>query len=529
MTALAYPASFYGRKIRSMKAIFTRAPGNPRGFSWLAPGLALIAAMAAVIVTQSDASAAPSPVNLGTAGKFAVLAGTTVTNTGPSHITGDLGVSPGPAVTGFPPGVITGTQHDGDPVAFQAQADLTTAYNDAAGRTPDTSVSGDLGGLTLTPGVYNSVSSLGVTGTLTLDAQGDPSAVFIFQMDSTLITAAASQVVLTGGAQASNVFWQVGSSATLGANSTLAGNILALTSITVSADATIDGRALAVNGAVTLDTNTTSDLVPALTITKTANAGNIAPGGTVRYTITVADTGQTPYTGATLTDPLTGVLDDATYNSDASSTAGTVSFTTPNLIWTGDLSIGATVTITYSVTVNNPDTGDLTLANTVTSTTPGSNCPSASTDPRCGTTVAVVTGVLLITAPASADLGAAAPGGTVSAELGIVQVTDNRAGLAVSWTATVSSTDFTTGDGMAAQTIPVHDADYLISSFTATTGSATFTPTPVTAMSTAAQAVVTATNVHGDNSAAWNPVVQVSVPSGAVAGTYTATITHSVS
>ena len=512
-----------------MKAIFTRAPGNPRGFSWLAPGLALIAAMAAVIVTQSDASAAQSPVNLGTAGNFAVLAGTTVTNTGPSHITGDLGVSPGTAVTGFPPGVITGTQHDGDAVAFQAQADLTTAYNDAAGRTPDTSVSGDLGGLTLTPGVYNSVSSLGMTGTLTLDAQGDPSAVFIFQMGSTLGTAAASQVVLTGGAQASNVFWQVGSSATLGANSTLAGNILALTSITVSADATIDGRALAINGAVTLDTNTISDLVPALTITKTANVGNIAPGGTVRYTITVADTGQTPYTGATLTDPLTGVLDDATYNNDASATAGTVSFSTSNLVWTGDLSIGATVTITYSVTVNNPDTGDLTLANTVTSTTPGSNCPSASTDPRCGTTVAVVTGVLLITAPASADLGAAAPGGTVSAELGIIQVTDNRAGLAVGWTATVSSTDFTTGDGMAAQTIPVHDADYLISSFTATTGSATFTPTPMTDMSTAAQAVVTATNVHGDNSAAWNPVVQVSVPSGAVAGTYSATITHSVS
>jgi len=277
-----------------MKAIFTRALGNTPGFSWLAPGLALIAAMATLIVTQSGASAAQSPVNLGTAGKFAVLAGTTVTNTGPSHITGDLGVSPGTAVTGFPPGIIAGTQHDGDAVAFQAQSDLATAYNDAAGRTPDTSVSGDLGGRTLTPGVYNSVSSLGVTGTLTLDAQGDPSAVFIFQMGSTLITAAASHVVLTGGAQASNVFWQVGSSATLGANSTLAGNILALTSITVSADATIDGRALAINGAVTLDTNTISDLVPALTITKTANAGNIAPGGTARYTITVADTGQTP-------------------------------------------------------------------------------------------------------------------------------------------------------------------------------------------------------------------------------------------
>lgn len=512
-----------------MKATSTRPPGHRPGFFWLAPGIALIVAMAALIVTQSGASAAQSPVNLGTAGNFAVLAGTTVTNTGPSHITGDLGVSPGTAVTGFPPGTITGTQHDGDAVALQAQSDLTAAYNDAAGRTPDTSVSGDLGGQTLTPGVYNSASSLGLTGTLTLNAQGDPGAVFIFQMGSTLITASASQVVLTGGAQASNVFWQVGSSATLGTNSTLAGNILALTSITVTTGATIAGRALARNGAVTLDTNTISDLVPALTITKTADASNIAPGGTVHYTIAVADTGQTPYTGATITDPLTGVLDDATYNNNASASAGTVLFSTPNLTWTGDLGIGQTVTITYSVTVHNPDTGDLMLANTVSSPAPGSNCPSGSTDSRCSTTVAVVTGVLSITAPASAGLGATAPGGTISAGLGTVQVTDDRAGLAVSWTATVSSTDFTTGGGSAAETIPVQDAHYLISGFTATTGSATFTSTPVTDMSAAAQTVVTATNVHGDNSATWNPVVQVAVPSGAVAGIYSATITHSVS
>jgi uncharacterized repeat protein (TIGR01451 family) len=406
---------------------------------------------------------------------------------------------------------------------------LTAAYNDAAGRTPATSVSGDLGGRTLTPGAYNSASSLGLTGTLTLDAQGDPNGVFIFQMGSTLITASASQVVLTGGAQAANVFWQVGSSATLGTNSTLSGNILALTSITATTGATIHGRALAINGAVTLDSNTITDLFPALTITKIANASNIAPGGIVRYTIIVADTGQTPYTGATFTDSLAGVLDDATYKNDVSTTAGTVSFTTPNLTWTGDLGIGETVTIAYSVTVNNPDTGDLTLANTVASPTPGSNCPSGSIEPHCSTTVAVVTGVLSITAPVSADLGATAPGGTVSAGLGIVQVTDNRAGLAVSWTATVSSTDFTTGGRTAAETIPVPDVQYSISGFTATTGSPTFTWTPLTDMSSAPQAVVTATNVQGDNSASWNPVIQVSVPSGAVAGAYSATITHSVS
>ena len=142
--------------------------------------------------------------------------------------------------------------------------------------------------------------------------------------------------------------------------------------------------------------------------------------------------------------------------------------------------------------------------------------------------MAVVTGVLSIDVPASADLGAAAPGGTVRAGLGVVQVTDDRAGLA-GWTVTVSSTDFTTGGGTAAETIPVHDVLDLINGFASTTGSATFTRTPATGLSTSAQAVVTATGVHGDNSVRWNPVVQVSVPGGAVPGTYSATITHSVS
>jgi hypothetical protein len=185
------------------------------------------------------------------------------------------------------------------------------------------------------------------------------------------------------------------------------------------------------------------------------------------------------------------------------------------------------VTVTYSVTVNDPETGNLTLANTVSSADPGSNCPSGSADPRCSSSVPVVLGVLSITAPASASLGSAAAGGTAAASLGIVQVTDGRAGVA-GWTVTTSATDFTTGVGNAAETIPVDDARYLIGGFTSTTGSATFTPTLLTDLSGTAQAVVTATNVDGDNSAAWNPVIQVSVPSGAVGGAYTATITHSV-
>ncbi|MEO6858729.1 MAG: ice-binding family protein [Solirubrobacteraceae bacterium] len=203
-------------------------------------------------MSGSDALAAQPPVGLGTADSFAVLAGSTVTNTGPSTVNGDLGVSPGAAVTGFPPGTVNGTIHAVDAVATQAQSDLTTAYNDAAGRTPAVTVSGDLGGQTLTAGVYKSASSLGLTGTLTLNAQGDPNAVFIFQAGSTLTTASGSHVNLINGAQPCNVFWQVGSSATLGTTSVFSGDILALTSISMDNRVTDNGAALARNGAVTL-------------------------------------------------------------------------------------------------------------------------------------------------------------------------------------------------------------------------------------------------------------------------------------
>ena len=209
-----------------------------------------------VIGGLPSASAAQAPVVLGTAKSFAVLASSTVTNTGSSTISGDLGVSPGTAVTGFPPGIVNGTQHKADGVAGQAQTDLTTAYNDAATRKPVVSVSGDLGGQTLDPGVYNNATGLGLTGTVTLDAHGDSSAVFVFQAGSTLITASGSTVKLIGGAQACNVFWQVGSSATLGTNTTFVGSILALASATVDTGSTVTGRVLARTGAVTLDDNT---------------------------------------------------------------------------------------------------------------------------------------------------------------------------------------------------------------------------------------------------------------------------------
>ena len=200
---------------------------------------------------------AATSVNLGAADNFAILAGSTITNTGSSVINGDLGLSPGTAVTGFPPGTVNGTQHVANTEAANAQAALTTAYNNAAGQTPVSTVPTELGGTTKTAGIYDSAAgTFGITGTLTLDAAGDPNAVFIFKTASTLITAGASNVVLTNGAQACNVFWQVGSSATLGTNSTFKGNILALTSATLTTGANVEGRVLARNGAVTLDTNT---------------------------------------------------------------------------------------------------------------------------------------------------------------------------------------------------------------------------------------------------------------------------------
>ena len=194
---------------------------------------------------------------LGAAANFAILAGSTVANTGPTIINGDLGLSPGSAVTGFPPGVVNGAQHVADTTADQAKLDLTVAYNDAAGRTvAPVSVAGNIGGLTLPPGLYKSTSSLEISsGDLTLDAQGDANAVFIFQIASTLTTTAGRQVVLSGGAKAANVFWQVGTSATLGTTTIFKGTIMADQAITLQTGATLDGRALARIAAVTLDSN----------------------------------------------------------------------------------------------------------------------------------------------------------------------------------------------------------------------------------------------------------------------------------
>ncbi len=199
-------------------------------------------------------------VELGTAANYSTLAGSTVTNTGPSVLNASAGLWPGTSINGFPPGLVTapGTIDATSAAAQQAQSDLTAAYNNAAGRPIDATTTADLTNLVLVGGVYAAPSkgALSLSGPLVLDGAGNPNSVWIFQTDSTLTTASASAVTLINAAQACNVYWQVGSSATLGTNSVFVGNVLALTSITVTTGATVQGRALARNGAVTLDTNT---------------------------------------------------------------------------------------------------------------------------------------------------------------------------------------------------------------------------------------------------------------------------------
>lgn len=240
-------------------------------------------------------SPSAAQISLGTAENFGVLGGSTVTNTGGSQITGNLGLSPGSSVTGFPPGVVVppGTIHIADAIAVQAQVDTTTAYNALAATPTLTDLTGtDLGGLVLTPSVYGFATSAQLTGTLTLDALGDPDAVFIFKIASTLTTADGSAVVVINGGSPCNVYWQIGSSATLGSGTAFAGNLLAFTSITLATGASVSGRTLARNGAVTLDTNSVAicPLGPGPCPTITISPATLPPGsvGTPYNQIVVA-------------------------------------------------------------------------------------------------------------------------------------------------------------------------------------------------------------------------------------------------
>ncbi len=317
---------------------------------------------------------AATTVNLGTADDFAVLAGTGITNTGSSVINGDIGSYPTATITGFPPGIVNGTNHAGDVVTQGAKTDLVTAYNNAAGQTPVSTVPTELGGTTKTAGVYDSAAgTFGITGTLTLDAQGDPNAVFIFKTASTLITAGSSNVNLINGAQPCNVFWQVGSSATLGTNSTFKGNILALTSATLTTGANVEGRVLARNGAVTLDTNTITKATcalppvslsapgggagvpPLINLVKTPNPLALPAGpGSVAYAYKVKNIGKVSFNQVLLIDDKCNSQNMKFISSDKNSlltAPDSQSWLAPDETWTYSCTTNLTQTTKNTATV----------------------------------------------------------------------------------------------------------------------------------------------------------------------------------
>jgi hypothetical protein len=240
--------------------------------------LAVVFAFAAL-----PAAAHAAPVNLATAKPFVVLGGQAATNTGPSVLNGELGVAPGTSLTGFDTAVVNGATHNNDAVAKQAQADLTNAYNVAAGQATTADLSStNLGNRTLKAGAYKYSSSAQLTGPLTLDAENNPDAQFVFQIGSQLTTASASSVVLVNGASPCNVYWQIGSSAVLGSTTAFQGNVMALTSISLNNGATVIGRLLARNGAVTLINNVINGAQCGASTSEggdTLGPGNTTPGG----------------------------------------------------------------------------------------------------------------------------------------------------------------------------------------------------------------------------------------------------------
>lgn len=248
-------------RVRTESITHPRSPQVRRHLRRVAvPALVAVAAILAVTTRPAEAGIVPT-VTMGTTVNYSVLGATTVTNTNASVLNGSVGLNPGSSIVGFPPGIVLppATIEAASPVTLQAQNDLITAYTDAAGRAVEfTQTNPDLVGQTLIPGVYAATAKapLGLTGQLVLDGQNNPNAVFIFQTDSTLITSSGSSIALINGASECNVFWQVGSSATLGSGSVFVGNILALTSITVESAVVVHGRALARTGAVTLDNDT---------------------------------------------------------------------------------------------------------------------------------------------------------------------------------------------------------------------------------------------------------------------------------
>lgn len=333
--------------------------------------LLVLGSLIPLTVAGNVVAASPPTVGLGTADSFAILAGSSVTDVPVSAITGDVGLSPAAWVPGLTCAEVTGTIYSVDAsgplpcrvtnagLLTTAKNDLTTAYNDAAGRTPDTTfVAGDnqLGGQTLVAGVYRfgSATTANLIGNLTLN--GSASDIWIFQATSDLVTASSSSVTFSGGAQACNVFWQVGSSATIGTNTSFAGTIMADQSIALQTNATLQGRALARIAAVTLDQNTitrptcaasTGGTSPAdVGVAKTASPSSVAVGGTVTYTSVVTNNGPGVATGVAFRD----VLPAGQTAVSATTTQGTCSGSTTITCAIGTLAVGASATVVIRVT-----------------------------------------------------------------------------------------------------------------------------------------------------------------------------------
>jgi hypothetical protein len=317
-------------------------------------GVLLMLLLVLLLAIPTNVMAAQPPVNLGTTASFAILAGTTITNTGPTTISGDaggnVGLHPGSAFPGIAGVTTSGFVHLADAVALQAQNDLIAAYDDAAGRTPVTIIATELGGKTLIPGVYASESgTFQITGTLTLDAQGDPNGVFIFKTTFELTTAPNSNVNIIGSARYCRIFWKIGSSATLGVNSHFIGHIFALTSIAAQTGATIQGQLLARNGAVTLDSNTiTNGLCNTITVSPTVSptiSPTVSPTVSPTPPISPTSTTSPTTTTTTTTSPASTTVTTSTTSNTILSTSSvrivTPTTTTPELTETGESSTGS--------------------------------------------------------------------------------------------------------------------------------------------------------------------------------------------
>jgi uncharacterized repeat protein (TIGR01451 family) len=454
-----------------MKSLMTRMQTYRGSLTKLAT-IAFLAALFSAIPFRTAMAQAVAPT-LGTTQSFAVLGGASVVNTGSTVIIGDVGVSPGTVVSGFPPGTETGgTIHQTDGVAGQAQIDNTAAYLNLAGQTPVTkSLTGtDLGGQTLVPGVYSFSSSAQLTGALTLDAGGNSSAVWVFQIGSTLTTASGSSVLLINGAAPCNVFWQVGSSATLGSTTKFVGNIFALTSITLITGATVDGRLLAQNGTVTMDTNTvsitacggtTGTTVPP-TLSKAFSPATITAGGTSTLTITLSNPNTT---AASLTTPFTDTLPSGlVVSGNAGNTCGGAVTATAG---------SSAVTLTGgSIPVN----GFCVLTVDVVAASGGSYINSLAVGALVtsnGTNSAPAVATLTVPAPSSVTLGKAfspatiAAGGTSTLTITLSNASTTAATLTGALTDTLPSGVVTSGS-----------ASTTCAGGTASTGTSTATPTP---------------------------------------------------